>query len=84
MSAMMSGLSLRMLAAPLAICLAFAAAPASASTQEAIAFVETVSEEAIAIISDKSASPEEREVAFRTLLNNNADMDRIAAFALGQ
>ena len=84
MSAMMSGLSLRMLAAPLAICLAFAAAPASASTQEAIAFVETVSEEAIAIISDKSASPEEREVAFRTLLNNHADMDRIAAFALGQ
>ncbi|MBX3504698.1 MAG: ABC transporter substrate-binding protein [Parvibaculum sp.] len=83
MSAMMNGLSLRLLA-PLALCLAFAATPASASKDEAIAFVEKVSAEAIEIISDKSASQQEREVAFRTLLDNTADMDRIAAFALGQ
>lgn len=74
----------RFLAVPLLLCFALAGAPAQASTEEAIAFVETVSEQAIAIISDKSASPQEREAAFRSLLNDNADMDRIAAFALGQ
>ncbi|MFN4354799.1 phospholipid-binding protein MlaC [Parvibaculum sp.] len=84
MVAIMKGIPARLLAAPLLLCFALAGAPAQASTDEAIAFVETVAERAIAIISDKSASPEEREVTFRTLLNENADMDRIAAFALGQ
>lgn len=84
MVAIMKGIPARLLAAPLLLCFALAGAPAQASTDEAIAFVETVAERAIAIISDKSASAEEREVAFRTLLNENADMDRIAAFALGQ
>lgn len=84
MFAIMKGIPARLLAAPVLLCLALAGSPAQASTDEAIAFVETVSESAIAIISDKSASPKEREAAFRTLLNDNADMDRIAAFALGQ
>ncbi|MDX5367688.1 MAG: ABC transporter substrate-binding protein [Alphaproteobacteria bacterium] len=84
MAAFMNSLPARLLAAPLLLCLALGATPAQATADEAIAFVETVSEKAIAIISDKAASTEEREAAFRTLLNENADMDRIAAFALGQ
>ena len=84
MLAIMKSAPARLLAAPLLLCFGLAGAPAQASTEEAIAFVETVSEQAIAIISDKSATPQEREAAFRTLLNDNADMDRIAAFALGQ
>jgi phospholipid transport system substrate-binding protein len=84
MAVFMNSIPARLLAAPLLLCLALAATPAQATTDEAIAFVETVSEKAIAIISDKSANTEEREAAFRTLLNENADMDRIAAFALGQ
>ncbi len=84
MAVFMNSIPARLFAAPLLLCLALAATPAQATTDEAIAFVETVSEKAIAIISDKSANTEEREAAFRTLLNENADMDRIAAFALGQ
>lgn len=84
MAAFMNSLPARLLAAPLLLCLALGATPAQATADEAIAFVETVSEKAIAIISDKAASTEEREAAFRTLLDENADMDRIAAFALGQ
>ncbi len=84
MVATLKALSARLLTASLLLCLALAATPAHASKDEAIAFVDTIAEKAIGIISDKTASPEEREVAFRTLLNENADMDRIAAFALGQ
>ncbi|MFN3626807.1 MAG: phospholipid-binding protein MlaC [Parvibaculum sp.] len=84
MVAFIKGIPARLLAAPLLLCLALAVTPAQASTDEAISFVKNVSEQAIAIISDKSASAAEREVAFRALLNENADMDRIAAFALGQ
>lgn len=73
------------LLAPLALGMALLAAPASASTgDDAKAFVESVSKQAIDIISDKNASKAERESEFRALLNQNADMDRIAAFALGQ
>ncbi|MBC7103646.1 MAG: ABC transporter substrate-binding protein [Parvibaculum sp.] len=73
--------------APLALCMALIAgvAQASASTGDAArAFVEDVSKRAIGIISDKSASKAEREAQFGKLLDETADMDRIAAFALGQ
>ncbi|ABS64007.1 toluene tolerance family protein [Parvibaculum lavamentivorans DS-1] len=80
-------IALRTLVAPLAICVALmtSAAHAQASTdQAAVSFVEDVSTRAIDIISDKSASKAEREKAFQQLLNETADMQRIAAFALGQ
>lgn len=73
--------------APLALCMALVAgvAQASASTGDAArAFVEDVSKRAIDIISDKDASKAEREAQFGKLLDETADMDRIAAFALGQ
>ena len=73
--------------APLALCMALVAgvAQASASTGDAArAFVEDVSKRAIDIISDKGASKAEREAQFGKLLDETADMDRIAAFALGQ
>lgn len=75
------------LIAPFAICLALVAGPAAthASTDEdAVSFVEDVSKRAIDIISDKSTSKTQREEAFRVLLSETADMNRIAAFALGQ
>lgn len=60
-------------------------APALAAGDPAAeAFVTKVSERAIDIISDKSASQSEREAAFGKLLDETADMPRIAAFALGQ
>ncbi|PKQ01923.1 MAG: hypothetical protein CVT73_20935 [Alphaproteobacteria bacterium HGW-Alphaproteobacteria-12] len=73
--------------APLALCMALIAgvAQASASTGDAAkAFVEDVSKRAIDIISDKNTSKAEREAQFAKLLDETADMDRIAAFALGQ
>lgn len=71
--------------APLVLGMALFAAPAGAATgDEAKAFVEDVSKQAIDIISDKNASKTEREAEFRALLARTADMDRIAAFALGQ
>src|SRR5690606_8377723 len=48
------------------------------------AFVDDVAEQAISIISDEAAGRKGREDAFRDLLRENADLDRIAAFALGQ
>ena len=63
MVAFIKGIPARLLAAPLLLCLALAVTPAQASTDEAISFVKNVSEQAIAIISDKSASAAEREVA---------------------
>ena len=84
MASRLTGFSRWALAAPLMLCLSLMALPASASTDEAKAFVETVSEKAIAIISDKTADKAKRESDFRALLAENADMDRIAAFALGQ
>jgi len=60
-------------------------AQATASTGDAArAFVEDVSKRAIDIISDKNASKAEREAQFAKLLDETADMERIAAFALGQ
>src|SRR5690606_22460307 len=56
----------------------------AAGDQAAEAFVTKVSERAIDIISDKSSSQSEREAAFGKLLDETADMPRIAAFALGQ
>lgn len=84
MASRLNGLSRWALVAPMMLCLSLLALPASASTDEAKAFVETVSEKAIAIISDKGASKAKQESDFRALLAENADMDRIAAFALGQ
>lgn len=84
MATRLTGFSMRTLAAPLVLCLSLFALPASASTDEAKAFVETVSEQAISIISDQNADETKRESDFRALLSDHADMDRIAAFALGQ
>lgn len=77
----------RWFVAPLALCMAMIAsmAQASASTGDAAkAFVEDVSKRAIGIISDKDASKAEMEAQFGNLLDQTADMKRIAAFALGQ
>jgi|TARA_Y100001933_G_scaffold219778_3_gene228665 phospholipid transport system substrate-binding protein len=61
------------------------AAQAAASTGDAAkAFVEEVSARAIDIISDKTTTKTEREAQFAKLLDEKADMERIAAFALGQ
>ncbi len=79
----------RALIAPFAFCAmlfaSFAPAAAQASTdQAAVSFVEDVSKRAIDIISDKNISKAQREEEFRALLLETADMNRIAAFALGQ
>lgn len=78
-------------AAPLAFCamifaglLAGPATAQAATDQAAIDFVQDVSKRAIGIISDKDTSRAEHEKEFRLLLEENADMTRIAAFALGQ
>ncbi|MEX0839867.1 MAG: ABC transporter substrate-binding protein [Parvibaculum sp.] len=81
--------SMRILFAPLVFCAALTlalfntAGPAHAA-DDPKAFVSDVSERAIAIISDSAASMKQREDAFRDLLRETADLDRIAAFALGQ
>lgn len=59
-------------------------APAFAKDEAAEAFVNDVSQRAIAIISDKSATTATREKEFGELLDEKADMKKIAAFALGQ
>ena len=59
-------------------------ASAFANDEAAEAFVNNVSTRAIAIISDKTATSAEREKAFGELLDETADMKKIAAFALGQ
>lgn len=64
-------------------CLTFSTA-ATANDQAAEAFVSDISTRAIAIISDKSADSKAREAAFGKMLDENADMQKIAAFALGQ
>jgi len=72
------------LAAALFMFAGFAATQAKAADAQAEAFVTSVADQAIAIISNKSQSKAVRETAFSTLLNSNADMERIAAFCLGQ
>jgi phospholipid transport system substrate-binding protein len=64
-------------------CLTFNTA-ASANDQAAEAFVNDIATRAIAIISDKSADNKARQAAFGKMLDENADMQKIAAFALGQ
>ena len=59
-------------------------APAFAKDEAAEAFVNDISQRAIAIISDKSATTSDREKEFGKLLDEKADMRKIAAFALGQ
>lgn len=62
-----------------------AATPARAATdQKAIEFVEDLGADAIDIISDKSAGRSAMEEKFKTLLQENADLKKIAAFALGR
>jgi len=77
--------------APVAFCAALAmsvaiSAPASAANADPAAekWVSDVSQQAIKIISDKSADRAAREKEFGALLDTNADMQRIAAFCLGQ
>jgi len=59
-------------------------APALAKDEAAEAFVNDVAQRAIAIISDKSATSSDREKEFGELLDEKANMRKIAAFALGQ
>ncbi|MGB3810407.1 MAG: ABC transporter substrate-binding protein [Parvibaculum sp.] len=78
--------------APLAFSFALATAivtsgaPAQAADADPAAekFVTDVSGKAIDIISDKSSDRAAREAAFGKLLSENADMQKIAVFALGQ
>lgn len=79
--------ALKTLLAPLALCATLIAGPATAQAstdQAAVSFVEETSKRAIDIISDKAVSKQQREEEFRDLLRETADMERIAAFALGQ
>jgi phospholipid transport system substrate-binding protein len=81
---------LRATLAPLAFSFALLAAaagtPAEAAGGDPAAekFVADVSGKAIEIISDKGATRTAREKAFGDLLSENADMQKIAVFALGQ
>ena len=59
-------------------------APAFAKDEAAEAFVNKISTRAIDIISDKTTTSADRENAFGELLDETADMKKIAAFALGQ
>ncbi len=63
-----------------------ASAPARAANEDPAAekFVNDISTQAIKIISDKSLDRPAREVAFGKLLDDASDMQRIAAFCLGQ
>ncbi len=63
-----------------------ASMPAQAANEDPAAekFVGEISTQAISIISDKSLSRPDREAAFGKLLDGSADMQRIAAFCLGQ
>ena len=62
-----------------------AGTPASAAAdQQAVKFVEDLGANAINIISNKSAGRTEMEQEFDKLLQENADIRRIAAFALGR
>ncbi|MCE9650877.1 MAG: ABC transporter substrate-binding protein [Parvibaculum sp.] len=78
--------------APLAFSFALVTAIAVAGTPAAAAggdpaaesFVTDVSAKAIDIISDQGATRSAREKAFGQLLSENADMQKIAVFALGQ
>ncbi|KAB7738893.1 hypothetical protein F2P47_14855 [Parvibaculum sedimenti] len=77
--------------APVAFCVALLAStvgslPAQAANADpaAEAWVSNVSQQAIKIISDKSLDRTGREAQFAALLGTNADMQRIAAFCLGQ
>lgn len=77
--------------APVAFCVALLATtvgslPAQAANADpaAEAWVSNVSQQAIKIISDKSLDRTGREAQFAALLDTNADMQRIAAFCLGQ
>ena len=56
----------------------------AASDQQAIKFVEDLGAEAIDVISDKSAGKSAMEDNFQTLLRENADLKKIAAFSLGR
>ncbi len=58
--------------------------PAAAGDAAAEAFVNEISVKAIDIISNKTLGRADRETAFGALLDANADMPKIAAFALGQ
>ncbi|MEN6542254.1 ABC transporter substrate-binding protein [Parvibaculum sp.] len=77
--------------APVAFCVALLTSivgslPAQAANTDpaAEAWVSEVSQQAIKIISDKSLDRAGREAQFAALLDTNADMQRIAAFCLGQ
>ncbi len=58
-------------------------APARAATTPE-KFVQSLSDEAIAVLSDSTLDREARYQAFRTLLLGNTDMNGIAGFALGR
>ncbi len=81
---------MRSAVAPVAFCVALAASalstPALAANADPAAekWVGDVSQQAIQIISDKSADRSAREAQFSALLDKTADMPRIAAFCLGQ
>lgn len=61
-----------------------AGTPARADNQKAIKFVEDLGADAIDVISDKSAGKPAMEEKFKTLLQENADLKKIAAFSLGR
>ncbi len=61
------------------------AAPSNAAlVDEARAFIETLSTDAITVLEDQSLNDDAREKAFRTLLSQNFDLNYIARFTLGR
>ena len=70
--------------AGLMLCLLWAAAPAAqANDADAGQFLVKLSETAIAQLSDQSIEESERQLRFRTLLDENFDMPTIGRFVLG-
>jgi phospholipid transport system substrate-binding protein len=60
-----------------------AAAP-NLNTQDPASFIQSLGEEAIQMLSDKSLSEKDRLVQFRTLLHAGFDMKTIGRFTLGR
>ena len=68
----------------LVLALGLVAAPSARAADAAQTFVQSLSDKATAILQDKSLNADGRDQAFRVLILNNTDLDKIADFALGR
>ena len=68
----------------LCLSLASAGAPWADQNGDPVSFVRGFSDEAIAMLADRSLSDGQREAGFRRLLERNFDLKRIGRFVLGK